>query len=131
MIDSTLCIDDIESISSPQPAQDNHKSVETYRLRTTPVGQLTDTDLRILLGQRHALEIVVPLSIDLLEQNPLAEAQLYKGALFDKLLEISPEFWKSHPEENNRLIDLKDELQMAVDTIQEDLLPQLENFERL
>jgi hypothetical protein len=50
-------------------------------LRNKPLKQFTIEDLRLLIGQNCNLEIIIPLALDRLRENILAEGDYYEGDL--------------------------------------------------
>ena len=57
----------------------------------------------MLLAQRVGLEVVVPLALERLEENPLAEGDFYPGDLLVAALRVPPAYWQSHPDQAARL----------------------------
>jgi hypothetical protein len=69
-----------------------------HELRRRPVGQLGIEDLRVLVAQRVGLDVLVPLALARLEENPLAEGDFYPGDLLVAVLRVPPAYWQSRPE---------------------------------
>jgi hypothetical protein len=65
--------------------------------------ELTDEQLRLVLGRKAALEHLVPLTLSRLEQAPLSRAGLHQGALLLALLGADPFLWRGQPELRERL----------------------------
>lgn len=59
-----------------------------------------------MIGQNLGLDYLVPLGLETLESNILAEGDLYEGDLLKSMLTIHPEFWISNPERRTRLCEL-------------------------
>jgi len=74
-----------------------------HELRRRPVDQLGIEDLRVLIAQQVGLDVVVPIALGRLEQNPLAEGDFYPGDLLVAVLGVSQTYWRSHPGEAARL----------------------------
>ena len=55
-----------------------------------------------MIGQRFGLTWLVPLALEILEQDPLACGDLYPGDLLGRVLSVGPEFWTSEPELRSR-----------------------------
>ena len=68
------------------------------QLLTKPLGKFTAEDLRVMIGQGLALGHLVPLAIDLLVENPLAEGAFFPGDLLAAVLRLDGHIWSSHPE---------------------------------
>jgi hypothetical protein len=60
-------------------------------------------DLRVLLLQQESLDVLVPVALTHLEQNPLAEGDFYPGDLLDTVLQIPQAYWQQHPGQRHRV----------------------------
>lgn len=60
-------------------------------------------DLRVLLLQQESLDVLVPIALNHLEQNPLAEGDFYPGDLLTAVLKIPPANWQQHPDQRSRV----------------------------
>ncbi len=84
------------------------KVVETcYSYRKIPLSSLTVEQSRLLISQRTGLVYLVPLALDVLSNNILAEGDLYEGDLFTSVARIPLMFWQEHPELAIRFNQLK------------------------
>jgi hypothetical protein len=61
-----------------------------------PLRRLSPAELRELILRGLGLRYTVPLAIDVLEDAPFFEAQLYPGDLLVALLEADTRFWLAH-----------------------------------
>lgn len=68
-----------------------------HRLRTKPIGDFTIEELRITIGQRIGLPFLIPLALERLAENPLAEGDFYPGDLLGYVLRVESAFWSEHP----------------------------------
>jgi len=50
-----------------------------------------------MIGQRIGLPFLIPLALERLEQEPLAEGDLYHGDLLQAVLRTDESFWANHP----------------------------------
>jgi hypothetical protein len=50
-----------------------------------------------MIGQNHGLEYLVPLAIEQLQEDPLAEGAYFPGDLLVSVLGGKAEFWRAHP----------------------------------
>lgn len=66
------------------------------RLRKTPISQFTAEDFRIMIGQDISLDILIPLAMDMLSQNILAEGHFYAGDLLVSVITSEEAFWKKN-----------------------------------
>lgn len=87
-----LTLDDVDppAWTGPSPA-DTHLVQRCHALRTVPVSTLGAEDLRLLIGQRIALPVLLPIALERLEADPLAEGDLYAGDLLDAVLRVASE----------------------------------------
>jgi len=60
-------------------------------------------DVRLLIGQALFLDVTIPLALDILTSDPMAEGDFYPGDLLKNTLEIDASYWGLHDEEKNRL----------------------------
>jgi hypothetical protein len=72
-------------------------------LRRKPLDQFTVEDLRIMLGQEMAVPILLPLAIEALVDDPLAEGDFYPGDLLVSVLRLPDSAWTTIPEGRQRL----------------------------
>lgn len=112
-----------------EPKIGSHLATECHKLRKIPLKDLSADNLRMLMGQRMGLKFIVPLVLDILESNLLAEGSMYKGDLLVNLLRIEPAFWCSNPELNNRVVELKIDIESIIETLQSEVAPNLGKFE--
>lgn len=63
----------------------------------------TVEDFRIMLGQRIAVPILLPLAVDVLVSDPYAEGDYYPGDLLWAVLRLPASAWSARPEMRQRL----------------------------
>lgn len=51
-----------------------------------------------MIGQDIGLPYLVPLALDILRDNPLAEGDMYEGDLLFHVVRVPEQFWATHPE---------------------------------
>ncbi|MCG8671949.1 MAG: contact-dependent growth inhibition system immunity protein [Pseudomonadales bacterium] len=112
------------------PEQPNASAImrRCLELRKLPLSGLSASDIRVLLGQKIGLTHVVPMAIRILEDSPLIEADHYKGDLLCTVLDLPEIFWDDHPEINNDMVVLKDEFEIMLETIEDEIIPRLSLF---
>ncbi|MFI7502688.1 contact-dependent growth inhibition system immunity protein [Streptomyces sp. NPDC049687] len=66
-------------------------------LRHKPIGCLTVEDMRVLLRQDVGLAYLLPLVVEVLRLDPLAEGDMYQGDLLAAVLTRSAEVWSESP----------------------------------
>ncbi|MGC4042344.1 MAG: contact-dependent growth inhibition system immunity protein [Armatimonas sp.] len=103
--DRTKTLNELENDVWEPPEEDDYVSHlvgRCHALRTVPVGEMTPADLRILLGQNIGTEFLIPLALEVLERQPLINAELYPGDLLEYVLHREDSFWIEHPEWKER-----------------------------
>jgi hypothetical protein len=112
MDDHTMREQSLEQIDGNawgDPPADATRLVATaHRLRRVPIGRLDVEGLRLLIGQHEGLDALVPLAIERLEADPLAEGDYYPGDLLAAVLALPASYWHAHPEQRNRLSPILD-----------------------
>jgi hypothetical protein len=83
-----------------------------HQLRHKPIGQMSIEDLRVLILQQIGLSYLVPVALEILNGNPLAEGDCYPGDLLNSLLEIDRSFWEQQ-------IRLKSDLKEVVQSLRQ------------
>jgi hypothetical protein len=56
-----------------------------------------------MIGQGKGLSFLVPLALDALDRDPLAEGDYYEGDLLKAVLSVDASFWREHGGELQRL----------------------------
>ena len=107
----------------------SHVVTQCNKLWSIPINKLSVENLRLLIGQNLGLYYLVPIALGILEQDPLADGNLYKGDLLASIASIDDKFWSNNRQLNNRLVNIRNELILINETISEDLLPKLERYE--
>ncbi len=69
-----------------EPEWPSHLVTTLHRLRSKPVNQFTTEDLRIVIGQELSLEVLMPVAIEVLEKDPFADGDFFRGDLLLNVL---------------------------------------------
>lgn len=87
----------ISQLASIKPvAQNSENSYLVNRINELillDIEELEVEDLRMLVSQNIALDITLPLAIEILEANPFAEGDYYSGDLLKSVLSVNMNFW--------------------------------------
>lgn len=75
-------------------------------LRKKQLKDFSTEDLRIMIGQDIGLQFLIPLAIQTLEKDILAEGDFYPGDLFKSVLTSDKNYWKSNKDNWNKICDL-------------------------
>jgi contact-dependent growth inhibition (CDI) system CdiI-like immunity protein len=102
-VDESLTLEQIEDRRWGNPPADATRLIKTvYELRHKPIGSMDVEDLRVLLLQQESVDVLVPVALNHLEQNPLAEGDFYPGDLLTAVLKIPQAYWQHHPDQDRR-----------------------------
>jgi hypothetical protein len=66
------------------------------RLRRTPLNAISAGDLRLLIGQKIGLNVLIPKAIERVSRNPLVETEYYPGDLLSALLGVDGTYWSDN-----------------------------------
>ena len=85
-IDLNKTLEQLENDYWKEPSHDSRLVLTCYLLRKKPLKDFEIEDFRILIGQDFSLDYLIPLALDKLEKDILAEGDYYQG---DLLISIS------------------------------------------
>jgi hypothetical protein len=91
-------LQDLEHADWGEPTYHSHLVTTIHRLQHLPLRQFSVEDLRIMIGQNIGLQYLVPLAIEHLRRDPLAQGDFYPGDLLTMVRGADAEFWRNHPE---------------------------------
>ncbi|WP_326794010.1 contact-dependent growth inhibition system immunity protein (plasmid) [Streptomyces sp. NBC_00841] len=92
-------LEELECARWPAPSADDTYLVTTaHALRCRPIGELTVEDMRLLIGQDIGLPYLLPLAVEVLRENPMAEGDMYEGDLLSAVLTRNPSVLAKFPE---------------------------------
>lgn len=94
------------------PADSTYLIRTCHRLRRVPLERFDSEDLRIMIGQRLSLTILVPIALQQLERDPLAGGDMSEGALLAAVLSARADAHLD-PSQTNRLKAIVDRLDDA------------------
>ena len=95
------------------PADATRLLETVHELRRRPVAGLDVEGLRVLIGQKVGLEPLMPLALDRLGQDPLAEGDFYPGDLLVAVLRVPRDYWQAHADQRARVNAVVDGLDPA------------------
>ena len=75
-------LDELDPPAWPPSDLDAGLIATCHRLRRKPLDDFTAEDLRVMIGQRIATHILLPIAIRHLETEPLVSGDYYPGDLF-------------------------------------------------
>jgi len=75
-----------------------------YELRKKKLNDLSIDEVRLLISQNIGLVVLVPLALNFLKVNILAEGNLYPGDLLESVISRDCKYWQRN---RNQLIEIK------------------------
>lgn len=96
-------LEDLEKDYWGEPTIDSHLVKSCHSLRKKPIKDFEIEDLRLMIGQNIGLKFLIPVALDKLSQNILAEGDFYEGDLLKSVLTIEAKFWTERPDLFNKL----------------------------
>jgi hypothetical protein len=114
---SRLTLDQLDPPAWGEPDFDSGLVQTCHRLRRKPIGEFTVEDLRIMIGQKIGLRWLMPLALEVLERDPLAEGDFFPGDLLSSALRSPVEFWAEEPGLRSRLSAVLDNLDQVPDVL--------------
>ena len=89
MPDLRLSLDNLEDEIWPEPgANATYLVRRCTELHRRPLEEFDTEDLRIMLGQQIGVPYLLPLALDVLEKEPLAEGDMFPGDLLAAVLRL-------------------------------------------
>jgi hypothetical protein len=118
------CLDEIEGVNWGEPDFESHVVVTCHVLRKKPISEFTIEDLRIMIGQDISCEILIPIALDRLIEDPLTSGDLYDGDLLSVVSRQPSDYWSKHRDQHDELLRVA---KIAIERIRsrEDPDPQL------
>ncbi|MEV0281279.1 contact-dependent growth inhibition system immunity protein [Streptomyces sp. NPDC050610] len=99
LINHDRSLEELEHDRRPTPPGGETRLLATVReLRRKPVGDLAVEDMRMLIRQDVGLAYLLPLAVEALRADPMAEGDLYEGDLLAAVLTRGSEVWRAFPD---------------------------------
>lgn len=76
--------------------EESYLIVTCNSLRKKQLIDFSIEDLRIMIGQNIGLKYLLPIAIEVLNENILAEGDFYEGDLLSAVLSSDLEFWRAN-----------------------------------
>ena len=90
-------LEELEGVSWGEPEYNSHLVTTCHRLRKVPLKDFSAEDLRIMLGQSMGVKYLLPIALNVLKQNPLAQGDYYPGDLLSSVVKLGREVWQESP----------------------------------
>lgn len=104
--DRRKSLEELEGERWGEPTFDSYLVTTCHRLRKKPVGEFTVEDLRIMIGQQIGLPFLVPIAVEVLAQDPLAQGDFYPGDLLKMVISVPDSFWADRRELRDVLVSV-------------------------
>jgi hypothetical protein len=119
---SSKSLQELEHEDLGEPNYDSYLVKTCHDLHRKPLIDFTVEDLRLMIGQGIGLTYLVPIALDRLQEQPLAEGDLYPGDLLTTVLKIDDTFWINDQDSFQRIRRILSQIK--------EMLPSLEEFDR-
>lgn len=102
-----MTLEQLEGCALPSSGFQSGLTRAIARVLKTPLGQLSVEDLRVAIGQKVGLQFLLPLALEVLEREPLAEGDFYPGDLLLAVARsVDCSFWRTNAERREQLSSL-------------------------
>jgi hypothetical protein len=81
-----LTLENLENEYWGKPNFESHLVKKCHELRKKPIRDFSIENLRLMIGQKIGLNYLMPLALKELEENILAEGDLYEGDLLSNVV---------------------------------------------
>ena len=95
-VDLNNTLEQLDQQDWGDPGYDSYLVKTCHQLRKKPLKEFTTEDLRIMIGQNINLEFLIPLAIEKLKEDILAEGNYYEGDLLNNILNSEKQYWLSN-----------------------------------
>jgi hypothetical protein len=123
-------LENLEKDSWGEPDFESHLVKTCHRLRKKPLKEFEIEDLRIMIGQNIGLKFLVPLALEKLKQDILAEGDFYEGDLLQAVLTCEKEFWNLEPKLTKQLGAIITDNKELLNEQEPDLLKSYEQWKK-
>lgn len=98
-IDRSLSINQIRGKVAP-PSRFRSSLIERYETALhTPIEELSPGEIAMFVRQKGELDVILPIALELLSEQPLLDAGLYPGDMLAAVLLLPVDFWRDHPDD--------------------------------
>lgn len=94
--DRNKSLQELENSDWGNPKSDFPLEEECLHLRRIPVKDFESPDLCCMIGQKIGEKYLIPMAIERLHLDPLADRNWYPGSLLEAVLRASAEYWEQN-----------------------------------
>ncbi|WP_342086199.1 contact-dependent growth inhibition system immunity protein [Dyadobacter sp. OTU695] len=106
MNSNARCLLDLDLAITLSPLVSTNLINKHNQLLKKNVDDFSVEDIRFMIGQRTALEILLPRAIELLNENIIAEGDLFEGDLLLSVVSLDEIFWSRNIRWYNQISEL-------------------------
>ena len=99
-------LEELENDYWDKPGYKSYVVTTCFAARKKPLSELSNEEIRLLIGQKLGLKYLLPLAIDLLKTDPLIEVTFFPGDLLYQLLKLDFKDWIDNKEERDSLLKI-------------------------
>ncbi|MGW1196625.1 contact-dependent growth inhibition system immunity protein [Streptomyces sp. NPDC002536] len=111
LVNRDRSLEELERDRWPAGSGGETRLMATVReLRRKPIGGLAVENMRLLIKQNVGLAHLLPLAVEVLRVDPLAEGDMYEGDLLAAVLTRDGEAWSESPELRREIRSIVSEL---------------------
>lgn len=100
--DTGKSIEELENDYWGEAAFGSYVVTTCHRARQKPLKQLSNEEIRCLIGQKTGLRFLLPIAVDILKNEPLIEVTYFEGDLLLALLRLDIKDWELNRNELKR-----------------------------
>lgn len=94
--DRSKTLEELDGEVWGNPDFSSHLVITCYELRRKRLSCFEIEDLRIMIGQNLSLDFLVPLALEILDNNIFSTGDYYCGDLLEAILRVNKEFWNNN-----------------------------------
>jgi hypothetical protein len=106
-VDYSKSLEQIEKDYREPSTYDSYVVTTCHNMRKKPLKELTIEEIRLVVGLGISLEILMPIAIEKLKENILAEGDLFEGDLLNNVMSKNTfEYWRKHEDRWGEVVNL-------------------------
>lgn len=96
-VDYARSLEQLENNYWGEPTYDSYVVRTCHAMRKKPLNEVTVEELRLVIGQGFSLDYLMPLAIEFLKRDILAEGDLFEGDLLVNVISKNTfDYWKKN-----------------------------------
>lgn len=104
--DRNKTLEELEGQEWEETDFNTHLIDTCLKLRKKPIAKFTVEDLRIMIGQKLGLDYLIPLALEVIDDDILADGDFYPGDLLEAVLRVNKGFWRNNSRYRDDLEDI-------------------------